>query len=102
MRMGGGAFPEISASAPCTQNASLAQSGKSLVVASVRGALGIAAVARQMRWLFGPRGGAARQHVLAAAGADAISNHNCCAAWAAYRKARKKGEKRKVGDGGQR
>ena len=48
---------------------------KSPVLASVQGDLGISAVARQMRRLFGQRGGFARQDVLATTDAGANSNN---------------------------
>ena len=73
MRLGG-ASPETFASAPCIRNAFLPQSEKSLVLASAQGNLGIPAVAQQARWLFGPRGSAVRQDVLAATDADVSSN----------------------------
>ena len=76
----GGAFPEIFASAICMQNALLSRSGKSLVSASVQGNVEIFAVARQVRPLSSPCGGAARQDV--------------SADWVAYRKANEKGEKK--------
>ena len=93
-----GAPPETFASAPCKKNAFLPQSEKSLVLASAQGNLGVPAVARQMRRLFGPRGGAVRQDVLAATDADVSSNGDDVAARATHREAEQ--QERKVKDGG--
>ena len=55
---------------------------------------GISAVARQLRRVFGPRGGAARQNALAATDVDANSNgESDFAEWVARRKAKKKSRK---------
>ena len=97
MRMGRGP-PKTSALALFMQNAFLSRPGKSLGPASETGNLGIAAVARQMRRLFGPFGGAFRQDVLAATDAGASSNVEYSAALVAHGKAKKtKGDK--DGDG---
>ena len=54
-----------------------------------------------MRRQIGPRGGAARQDVLAAVDLGAISNDNGdYAAWVAHRQAKKKSEKIKVEESG--
>ena len=66
-----GASAGILASAHLLQNASHLRSEKSPVLASAQGNLGISAVAREMRRLFRPCGGVARQDVSAAAEADA-------------------------------
>ena len=52
---------EVFATLLCMQNASLARPAKSLALTIVRGNFGISVVAQQMRRLFGPRVGAARQ-----------------------------------------
>ena len=79
MQMGGG-VPETFAWARCAQDPALTRSEKSLALAGAQGNLGISAVARQMRRLFGPRGGAARRDAWAATDADANSNDDNLAA----------------------
>ena len=60
---------------------------------SLQGNVGMAAVARQMRRLFGPAGGAVRQDVLAATGVDeqskAASDDDDFEALVSYRNAKK-------------
>ena len=76
---------------------SLPRSETSLVLAGNKGNSGISAVVRQMRHVFGPCGGAPRQDVLAATDVDVKSNGgDDFAASAAYRNAKKKGEKEKA------
>ena len=62
----GGAFPDASVSILRMQNAALSRNGKSLSLASVQRSLDFPTVAKQMRPLCEPRGGSARQAVLAA------------------------------------
>ena len=64
--------------------------GKSLLLASVKGNLGISAISQQMRRLFGPRGGAAWGDVSAATDVYVESIGDDYAARAAYRKAKKR------------
>ena len=59
--------------------------GKSLLLASVKGNLGISAMSQQMRRLFGPRGGPAWGDVLAATDVYVESIGDDYAARAAYR-----------------
>ena len=56
------------------QNAAQSKSGKSLLLASVQGSLGIPIVAKQMRRLFEPCGGVAKQDVPAATDSDVDSD----------------------------
>ena len=58
----------------CSTTASPPRPEKSLAKASVQGNLGLSAVPRQMRRLFGPRGGVVRWGGLAATDADVNSN----------------------------
>ena len=75
------------------QNASFAESEKSLVLAGIQGKIKFSASAEQMQRLFGARGGAARQNVLVAAETDSsLKEGGDRAAWSAYRKAKKKKE----------
>ena len=62
----GGSLPETFVSILCAPNTSLSLIDKSLVLASVRENLGMAAEERQLGRLFGPMGDAVRQDVLAA------------------------------------
>ena len=62
-----------------------------MVLTSVLGNLGLAAVARQMRRQLGPGDSAALRDVLAAPDAGATSNENDdFAAWVPHRNAKKK------------
>ena len=91
----GGASPQLFASAPCARNASNPRSEKWLALASVQGNLGISAVAQQMRRLFGRHGGVGRRDVFQAADVDVTSSEDDdFAGWVAYRKAKKKDEKK--------
>ena len=75
------------------QNASFTESEKSLVLAGIQGKIKFSASAKEMRRLFGSRGGAARQSVLVAAETDSSSKEGReRAAWSANRKAKKKKE----------
>ena len=66
--------------------------GKSMLLASVRGNLGISAVARQTRRLFSPRGGVDRQDVWATADEGVIFEEGSVfVLWAARRKATRRG-----------
>ena len=88
----GGAFTEKRVSALCVQSAAQWRSEKSQVLASAQRYLD-----RQMRRLFGPCGGAARQDVLVALDVDVISDGaDDFAAWFAHRKAKSKAKKRKT------
>ena len=80
----------------CMQDVALSRSGKSRALTSAQGNLGLPAVAKQTRRLFGPCGGAVRQDVLAAAGWDAASGEGTdFEVWVAHRKAKKKGGEQK-------
>ena len=64
------------------------------MVARVLGSLGTKDAPRQMRRLFGPRGGGVRHDALAATDVDKNSNGEASfAAWKVYRKERKNNEK---------
>ena len=91
--MGGGS-PEGFASVLCSRDASRPRSEKSLVLASVKGNVGISAVARQMHPLWGPSGSFDRQDMDAGAmDVDASTNEDGdFAALAARCMAKKKGE----------
>ena len=96
-------FPESFASALCMQHDSVSRAEKTPVPAGVQGNLGISSVALLLRRFFGQRGGAARPDSLAAVDVDAISNEgDDFGACVAYRKAKKKGGKKKAEDGGQK
>ena len=91
----GWVFPQVLAPALCMQNASLSRSEKSLVLACVPGNSGVSAVARQMRPLFGSRGGAIREDFSAATDVEVISNDESdFAPWLAYNKAKNKKERK--------
>ena len=92
----GSGFPDEFASVLRTHNA-VPENGKSLEPASIRRNPTFPEVSSRMRRLFGPRGSAARQDVLAAADLDAVSEEEGCAAWVAYRKVRK--DKKREGRG---
>ena len=85
----GGDPAEAFASALRMRNAPPSQSEKALVFASAHGNLGNFAVARQMRRLFGPRGTAVRQQVLAATNVDVSLDDDDVALWLARRKTKK-------------
>ena len=90
----GGARPEASASALRMRHAALSRPGKSLVLGSAPGNLGFPSVAKHMRRLFGPRGGAARRDVLVNAGIDASSEDEADSESRAARRKAKKMRKR--------
>ena len=93
-RMGmGHGFPDEFASVLCVQNAALLGNGKSMGLACVQNNLAFPGAPSLMRRLFGPRGSAVRQDVLAAADLGPALGEEDYAAWVAYRKARK-GQKR--------
>ena len=85
--MGGGP-PETFVSALRLQNASFSRPHKSLSLASGRGDLEIAAIARQMRRSFQPWGGVPRRDVLAATDMQVNLSDEDSAARIAYRQAR--------------
>ena len=88
----GGALAGAFASALCMQNAALLGSGESQVSASVLGNLGFLAVARQIRRLSGPFGGAVRRDGLEAADLDMMfGNGDDFAAWVPRWEAKKAG-----------
>ena len=70
----GGPFPDGCASIVRMQNAALSRSGKSLLLASVKGSLSFPIPATLMRRLFDPCGEPARQDVLAATDWDMRSD----------------------------
>ena len=70
--MGGGS-PEGFVSILRMHKTALSKYGKSLVLARIRGTLAFAAVAKQMRRLFGSCGSVARQDVVVAADAGLSS-----------------------------
>ena len=74
------------------QNATLSRTEKSLLLASVQGALSLQAAVERMRRLFDPCGGAARRNVLAATDVFAPSEDGNLSyeEWVANRKAGKK------------
>ena len=76
------------------QNAAFSRSEKSLELASVHGGSGFSAVARRMRRLPGPRGGAVRQVASATTDVDANSDNDDFATWAPHSRAKtqKEGE----------
>ena len=79
------------------RDAALSENEKSLALASIRSTVAFPEVASQMRRLFGPRGGAARQDVLVAADLDAASEEEDFARCAGYCKAKKgKGKRGEV------
>ena len=69
----GVASPEAFVLATFMQGAAISRSEKMLALASVQGNLGFPDVTKQMRRLFGPHGGAARQDVLVVADMHASS-----------------------------
>ena len=74
------------------QNAAVSRSDKSLVLASVHVNVGLPAVAKQTRRLFGSRGGAARQDALVTANIDVSSAEKTdFEALASHRLAKKQG-----------
>ena len=83
------ALPEISESALRMRGTTLSRSEEAVVLAGAQGSSGISVVARQTRRPSGPRGGDARQDLLAATDLDVKSNDDDYAAWAAFRKAKK-------------
>ena len=90
MQIGGG-ISEALGSVLCMQNASLSKPEQPLVLVSTRGNIGFPVVAKEMRRLAGPRGGAARHDVLITADVDVSSEEGRhYAAWVAYRTAEKK------------
>ena len=102
-----GAFREVCASVLRMQNAFLVRSGRSLDFASAQGNLGTNApmlhalrkVDAPMRRLFGPRGGAVRQDVLAATGVGGNSDaEDDFAALLAHRGAKQKRGRAKMKD----
>ena len=97
MLMGRG-FQDVFAPILCMQNAALAKSERSLVLASIQNTPPFPAAANQMRRLFGPRENAARQDVLLAADLETGPEKEDCAARAAYRKADKGKQKEKGGE----
>ena len=82
--------PDEFVSSYCMRNAALSKNWRSLALASTRNTLAFPEASSQMRRLSGQRGYAARQGALLAADLDAVSDEGDYAAWAAYRKARKK------------
>ena len=90
MVMGGG-WPGEFASDLSTHNSALSRGGESLSLASFRTTQASPVVSRQMRRLFGPCGGAARQDVLVPADLDA--------AWVAFRRAKRERGKGQGGRG---
>ena len=62
----GGSLPDTCVSILRALNAPLSLTDKSLVLASVRGNLGMAAEARKLKRLLGPMGDAVRRDILAA------------------------------------
>ena len=69
----GGGSPGAFISALCMQNASFTKSEESPVFDGTQGSVNYTTAARQMRRLFGSRGGAARQGILVAAATDVSS-----------------------------
>ena len=88
--MMGSGFPDESASFFSMQNALPSKNGKSLASARIQHALAFPVAANQTRRLFGPRGNAARSNILLAEYWGAVSEDEDYAAWAAYRKAKKR------------
>ena len=73
---------------------------KSLVLASIRGNIVFAAVGKQMRRLFGSRGGAARRDAVVSVESDSSAEEESGRAeWLARRKAKNKKEFREEGGG---
>ena len=74
------------------RNAALPHAEKSLLLARVQGSLRFPIAARQMRRLFDPRGGPARQDVPTATGRDMESEREdlLYEDWAAYWRAKKR------------
>ena len=89
----GGASSDGIPSILLMQNAALSQYGKTLLLASAQGPLAFRIVAKQTRQLFDFRGGTGRQDALGAADVGVKSDGEALSyeAWAAYRKAGKKG-----------
>ena len=96
MLMGRG-FQDVFAPILCMQNAALAKSERSLMLASIQNTPPFPAATNQMCRLFGPRGNAARQDVLLAADMETAPEEEDCAARAAYGKADKEKRKEKGG-----
>ena len=77
----------------CMQNASSSKSEKSLIL-DIQGNFGFPAVAEEMRRLFGPGCGAARQDASVATAVGMSSGAGgAFAAWVAHRNAKKKRER---------
>ena len=106
MVMGRG-FPDEFVSILRMQAAPLSKNGKFLALARIQKKLALPVAAHQMRRLFGPHGNAARQdvyraaraatrrvNVLLAADSDTVSRQEDYAAWAAFRKAKRRGRRR--------
>ena len=96
----GEAPPEVFASAACIQNAPPTRSVKSPAFVCLRRNPETSVVARRMRPLFRPRGGAVRQGALAANDVDVSSDdEGDFAVWATYRKVEKQSGVLVDGDG---
>ena len=85
----GPGFPDAFVSALCMQNAALPKYEKTMVLASLGNTLALPQASAQMRRLFGPRGYASRQYVLAAQDMDTVSEEEDYEAWLAYWKAKR-------------
>ena len=81
------------------QSAGLFENGNSPALASVCNTLAFQEASTRMRRLSGPRGNAARQCELMAAGPDAVSKEEDFAAWVAYRKAQNEKRREKGYEG---
>ena len=91
--------PDEFASVLYIQNAALSKNEKTLVPASLQNTLAFQAVSAQMRRLFGPRGYASRQDVLAAADMNTASKEEDFETWMAYRKPKRAEKDGKSGRG---
>ena len=99
MLMGGG-FPQRFVSILCMKNAALTENDKSLVLASIQGALAFAAARNRCVDFSGSRAGAARQDVLDAGDFVAPPGEgNGRAAWFSYRSAGQKQDFVRKADG---
>ena len=95
----GGRFPEAFVSILRMQNAAMSGREKSLATASVQGGLEFLDVAKQMRRLFGARGGVASQDLLLAAVAYlSLNSAKDNDAWVVYGKAKKQSGRRSKGE----
>ena len=95
-----GAAPATFVSVLRKENAALSRPEKSLGLARAQGTSGFPVAAKQMRLLFGPRGGAARRGVLVAAAMDVPSDEDTdFEVWVAHRKAKYRGAKKRREDG---